>query len=484
MSSGSFQPFSFKFELTCALAYILPKKYRLSVSLIGCISTLVIAAVVWLTLVFFSATEGFETRWSKSITSLLGEVRISPTAAYYDTPAVKIDSYAEKSGFRIPYLDDKAVQVNNLYNPATDPPVDFLPDTYPNQAMHNPAQHLLYILALPACKQAGITYLPFRSATASFELYTPTTTINQLSLLLAYPQLPPEVSKLLVHGKADLPNKETILLSKAFLPLGAAIGCRGKFEYTHESISGPLQQGIFSTVTGFFDPGILPIGGKLILTTVDLINIIQSEPQAEALLPSMGYALWSKNISPEKMKEFVQEELQKAKIDSLFRVETYKEFEFTKDLFLQLSSERNLFRLLALIIIIVASSNITSLLLILVFTKKQEIAVLRAFGASKKQIGSIFTLAGLFIGSSGLLLGVLTAGITMHFLPNILDLLGKLQGHDVLAQAFYGSSVPTNISSSALTFVLISTLLISALSGAFAAISACRLNISQALKGE
>jgi lipoprotein-releasing system permease protein len=279
-------------------------------------------------------------------------------------------------------------------------------------------------------------------------------------------------------------KKSDILLPKSFLQLGAITGSTGKFQYTQEGLSGTNSKTLHSTVTGFFDPGILPIGGKLVLAPIDLVKKLQREPQVGAFFSSTGYAIWSGKEQPEPIKAALQEALLKAGLSDYFHVETYKEYEFTKDLFLQLSSEKNLFRLLALIIIIVASSNITSLLLILVFTKKQEIAVLRAYGASKTQIGTIYTLAGSFIGLFGLIFGITFALITMHFLSSILSLLGAMQGHDVLSQAFYGTSVPTSISKSALLFVTVSTITISALSGAFAAISACRVNISQALKGE
>ena len=55
------------YEIRTALSYLIPRRGQLSISVVGLIAVLVIQAITWLILVFFSTTEGFESRWSQKI---------------------------------------------------------------------------------------------------------------------------------------------------------------------------------------------------------------------------------------------------------------------------------------------------------------------------------------------------------------------------------------------------------------------------------
>ena len=122
------------------------------------------------------------------------------------------------------------------------------------------------------------------------------------------------------------------------------------------------------------------------------------------------------------------------------------------------------------------------MLFILAHDRRKEIAVLRALGAPRRSITAIFLLAGLGVGLFGSLLGAALAAITLHFLPELLALIGALQGHAVLHQGVYGDISSQSISISTLLFAFTSISVTSALAGAFAAVRACRMNVSEALK--
>ena len=149
-----------------------------------------------------------------------------------------------------------------------------------------------------------------------------------------------------------------------------------------------------------------------------------------------------------------------------------------------MKSDRNLFSLISLIIMIVACSNIISMLIILVHDKKKEIAIMRALGATKKSVAAIFGICGFFMGAFGSALGSTLAILTIKNISVLLSFLSSLQGFEVLNSAFYGTSIPQELSMSAFVFVIISCTAASTIAGIVPAIQASRINTSEALRNE
>jgi len=276
-----------------------------------------------------------------------------------------------------------------------------------------------------------------------------------------------------------------ILLPKSFKESDVLIGDEGTFSYFAPGATSLSEQKIPLFVAGFYDPGIIPIGGKLVLARQDVVSLIEAaQITEENLLPS-GFNV---NFSDYKLAKTVKDEiianLKKLNIAQFFTVQTYDEYDFTKDIFQQLKSERNLFSLISVIIVIVACSNIISMLVILVHDKQKEIAILRALGASKASVGFIFGLCGFLMGVCGSILGAILSYITVKNMNELLAFIGKLQGFEVLNASFYGSTVPTDVSLRAMVLVIGVTAIISTLAGLIAAIKASRQNTSDALRTE
>ncbi len=278
---------------------------------------------------------------------------------------------------------------------------------------------------------------------------------------------------------------EPLLLPKSFRDSGARLGDLGTISYEAPTSTSLQSMRIRCYVAGFYDPGIIPIGGKLILAPEHLVSQVRAGSQIDdALLPSGLNVNFSNYGLAHAVKDQIIENLKKAGIYSFFNVSAYDEYDFTKDIFQQLKSEKNLFSLIAFIIIIVACSNIISMLIILVHDKRKEIAILRALGASKASIGCIFGFSGLMMGACGSIIGSVIAYITVRNLPALLGLLSRLQGFDVLNAAFYGATIPTDVSHYALIFVCSTTAVASSLAGAVAAFQASKQNTSDALRSE
>lgn len=292
-----------------------------------------------------------------------------------------------------------------------------------------------------------------------------------------------------VDGKYVLPSSqemgEGILLPKSFRDSGAYVGDGGGLSYFSPTISSIQEQRTPVYVAGFYDPGILPMGGKFVLANRELTSLIRtSQGAAEALISNGINVRFDRWDEADKIKHLLKNSFSEAGISPYWNIETFREFEFTRDILQQLNSEKLLFSMLATIIIIVACSNIVSMLIILVNDKKLEIGILRSMGASSVSIALIFGICGIVMGVAGSLIGTVAAFLTLRNLHPIVDFIGRVQGHEMFNPVFYGDSLPTEISLEAFFFVMVSTVFISLISGLVPAVKACLMRPSAILKAE
>ncbi|MBA3239003.1 MAG: ABC transporter permease [Parachlamydiaceae bacterium] len=276
-----------------------------------------------------------------------------------------------------------------------------------------------------------------------------------------------------------------ILLPKSFRTSGLLLGDPGYLSYYAPTVSSVQEQRIPVFVAGFYDPGIIPIGGKFVLTSKEITTLIRSFYNQEEVTLSNGINVRFDNTdNADLVKEKLQQAFDAAGIASYWKIETYKEYEFTRDIIQQLQSEKRLFTLLATLIIIVACSNIISMLIILVNDKKLEIGILRSMGATSFSIALIFGTCGVVMGAVGSLLGMGAALITLKNLQSLVNFIGHLQGYEMFNPHFYGETLPSEVSFEALAFVLTATATISLIAGVIPAIKASLLKPAAILKAE
>ena len=576
------------YEIRTALSYLIPRKGQLSISVVGLIAVLVIQAITWLILVFFSTTEGIETRWSQKIIGVVGPMRIVPTPAYFDSPYHQLDLYSSHHNFTPERLS--TIRQSLSYDPPSDPPLPpalaawyqaHATSIHPVPAITNSlSEHSLpwrYFestvchLSIPALESSPshslsqytclIGFDAMNAATMSpvAEISTPEVerlitllknstpksllslkplaeAIQQFDVVLTHeatllshhlpqgtrltasfsftdntPHLafhlptgetatleltaaPPFsiITASLSHPPLAIPSNDTLpfipslgyptLLPKQMRQQGARLLDTGTFQFSGVDMGGAQTLTLPFYIAGFFDSGILPIGGKLAITSRQAVLAIQPDLSPDGAFATSGIIIdIPSSLSITATQKMIQNDIDNI-APGLFTVQRFDQYEVCAELFLQLASEHTLFHLLSIIIIFVACSNIFSMLFILAHDRRKEIAVLRALGAPRRSITAIFLLAGLGVGLFGSLLGAALAAITLHFLPELLALIGALQGHAVLHQGVYGDISSQSISISTLLFAFTSISVTSALAGAFAAVRACRMNVSEALK--
>ncbi len=320
--------------------------------------------------------------------------------------------------------------------------------------------------------------LPFQASFHDFDINEFTIVNEKQPFWLFAESLPESLPSTTEWGDA-------VLLPKSWKESGALIGDRGYLSYQTPTASSIQEQRIPVYVAGFFDPGILSMGGRVILANPQIVSIIRSSNPMDDSPHSNGINVRVDDIDDaEAVKAQIEQAFIASGIDRYWQVQTYREFEFTKDFLQQLRSERNLFTLISMVIIIVACSNIVSMLIILVNDKKMEIGILRSMGATSKSIAAIFGFCGVVMGLIGSLLGIGLALITLKNLQTLIDFISRIQGFEMFNPAFFGDTLPNEVSIEALGFVLTATALISLIAGVVPAVKASLLRPSAILRSE
>ena len=278
---------------------------------------------------------------------------------------------------------------------------------------------------------------------------------------------------------------EGVVVPKTFRQNGVAIGDRGTIAYYGGGTTSPKEQQVEVFVAGFYDPGLIPVGNRLLFAGDKLVAMLRGQPQVNDKLLGNGVNIWVDDITQaEAVKESLTAALDQKGLSPYFTVESFADYEFAKPIVDQLRSDKTLFSLIALIILIVACSNVISMLILLVNDKKKEIGIMQSMGASPKRIAVIFGLCGFLTGLVSCIIGTTAALFTLRHLQSLVDFLSFMQGRDAFQSAFYGNMLPNTISYSVLGTVLLATTIISLLAGIIPAIKAARIRPAQILRSE
>ena len=205
------------------------------------------------------------------------------------------------------------------------------------------------------------------------------------------------------------------------------------------------------TIGGYFDSGMYTYNNNLIfisyLDAKKLFVTNRNQPYFQIEF----YDIDSVNDFKEK--------LSKAKLSN------YKLYDWrhsNEAFFNAIQTEKNVMFLILSLIILVAAFNIISSLIMLVKNKQVDIAILRTMGASQNTIMKIFFLNGATIGFFGTLFGALFG---IFFVLNINTLKNFLENFTntelFSSEIYFLSHLPAKIDLNEVTYVVITSLLIS-----------------------
>jgi len=471
-------------------------------------SVAVISLVVWLVLIFLSVTAGIERNWLSKLTSLYAPLRVSPSEKYYRSYFYQIDSLASASNYSMKTIGEKAeAPFSDPYSESTDAEIPFYwskPDLKDGRLI-DPVKTAVAEMEELKKDFPDLVFQDYEISGALLKLELEregrVSSLSQMSYLLSLSEENPHLADLLLpteesqyharvkEGKIILPEgRETpILLPKSYQSSGSLLGDRGFLAYSIPSAASVQEQRLPIRVAGFYDPGFLSLGNRCLIVPTHITRTIYASTQTYSPdgTPTNGFFLWPKTISQvEELHKEIEERFERAGIADYWKVATFEDYEFSKDLLQQFRSDRMLFTLIAAIILLVACCNIISLLVLLVNDKKREIAILQSMGASFRSIAAIFALCGTLMGLLSCLFGGLLALFTLHNLSSLVSFLSAIQGRSAFNPLFFGQNLPNSLSLDALLFVLIATPLLSLIAGLIPAIKASRIRPSQVLRSE
>lgn len=516
-----------------AVRYLLPRKGHLSQSIISLLSVVVISLIVWLVLIFLSVTEGLEKGWINKITAVSAPLRLTPKEAYFDSYYYQVDAFSSTSDYRLKSIKEKLASTN--LDPYDEDLDGSLPSYLPLSEKRDLIKETFIILekyGQPAPFEIASSELHIHLVRDKGENF-----LNQLSYLTALeensssfasivqkvdvadcknweaiakrdahpnsilahldseenhftkePVAPPRLWAYTVNNQTFLPRdplgREPLLLAKGFRDNGLCMGDHVNIAFYGSTFSGPQEMVKKGYVAGFYDPGIMPLGGRLVMARPALVTEIRAASQSERWPQGSGIFVYINDpLQAPYVKELILTKLKESALDSYWTVESYEDYDFSKDLVQQLKSDKYLFTLIAFIIILVACSNILSMLILLVNDKKKDIGVLQSMGATKKSIALIFGLVGTALGLLASILGTIVAYFTLANIQTLVDILALLQGRNPFNTLFFGDKLPSTMSSNALIIVWIATSLLSIIAGLVPAIKASRLKPTETLKG-
>jgi lipoprotein-releasing system permease protein len=126
------------------------------------------------------------------------------------------------------------------------------------------------------------------------------------------------------------------------------------------------------------------------------------------------------------------------------------------------------------LIVLVAAMGIANILILTVAEKTEEIAILRALGASESQVLSVFTLEGLLLGGTGTGLGALLGlGVSLYF---------RYQPYPLPGDLYFITRLPVELQAVDVIWVCGLSLLTSVVAGLLPARRAANLRPTEILR--
>ncbi len=149
--------------------------------------------------------------------------------------------------------------------------------------------------------------------------------------------------------------------------------------------------------------------------------------------------------------------------------------ELNYNFFTALKLEKIAMFIILLLVVIVAAFNITSSLMMLVLEKTKDVAILRSFGATPKNIKNIFIRQAIIIGAIGIIIGDVL-GIVLSFL------LKKYHFIELPKTVYYITTIPVDINIKYIVGITLVSFLLIILSSLYPAHKASKVNIIEVLR--
>ncbi len=291
-------------------------------------------------------------------------------------------------------------------------------------------------------------------------------------------------------GKFDLSESGSIVIGNS---IARKLGLRVGSKVNIAALSGSSDTALLSQNRIFTVKGIFYSGYAEINSSYAFINISEAKKY---------FGDGSQKIYGIKFNRTSQDSLFKAQIKNNFpsaKCESYREY--NKSFFGALRMEKNMLFLVVFLIFVVVAVNIYNGMKKLVLERKTDIAVLKSFGASDRDVQNVFILQGFFTGLSGAFPGLLLGLFMSCNIDKFFILLARIQYYFELficlifnpQNIYYVSEnpmfetyaqIPARIMGGEVFMIFIFGILSSLLSSAIASSDVLKMSVTEVLRDE
>jgi lipoprotein-releasing system permease protein len=288
----------------------------------------------------------------------------------------------------------------------------------------------------------------------------------------------------IIAGKFDLTDKGLVIgrdyAANNNLEVGdrLAIYSPGSLEKAEKTAGTTNAEGALAeefTVRGLFDVGFPDYNSSIVVASLDDARELVEMPD------NTVQGLEIKLRDPFKADD-VARELTNTLGDG-YVVQTWHEA--APDIFNALATEKNMMFYTLFFIMIVAAFGIVNCQITFVVQKTREIGILKALGASNRQILLLFLSQSVIVGVLGVGLGLGVAMLALHYRNEFLDLMRHITHTELMpASIYHVYELPAEVQTADVIRICGTAFAACVLAGLFPAWKASRLQPVEALRHE
>ena len=267
----------------------------------------------------------------------------------------------------------------------------------------------------------------------------------------------------IIKGKNDISELNSILVGEEFSKeMGVDVG-------NEISIVSAENKEIKLIIRGIFKTGYYEYDSNLVILPLTTMQILSEKGEA---VTEMGINV--KN--PQNLENQLKSVNEKAAIFGNNNLGIYSWSELNQNLLSAVKFEKFVLVAILSLLIMIACFAVSVILNMIVREKTKDIGILKSIGYSNKNIRRIFTIEGLVIGLSGMILASIMSPLVLLLLKKMFKIFMKT--------TYYLEELPLYISMKEIVLIYIVTTVIVFLSTLYPAIKASRLKPVEALKHE
>ena len=266
-----------------------------------------------------------------------------------------------------------------------------------------------------------------------------------------------------IKGKNDISELNSILVGEEFSKeMGVDVG-------NEISIVSAENKEIKLVIRGIFKTGYYEYDSNLVILPLTTMQILSEKGET---VTEIGINV--KN--PQNLENQLKSVNEKAAIFGNNNLGIYSWSQLNQNLLSAVKFEKFVLVAILSLLIMIACFAVSVILNMIVREKTKDIGILKSIGYSNKNIRRIFTIEGLVIGLSGMILASIMSPLVLLLLKKMFKIFMKT--------TYYLEELPLYISMKEIVLIYIVTTVIVFLSTLYPAIKASRLKPVEALKHE